>query len=311
MAASRLKLLLFLPFALACSRDLPPQTPQPEQTREADDLRQRAAAVSLRFENGHIEWQNPAAGSDRLSVAAVFADVDRRDLGLLGTLVGQPASPASPLTVDTCVRQSEANRPLGAASATRPHSWMQLLDVGNLELRAGGKREPLRVQLVPPVIESARGVRYDLAIDQARTWLQAGSLTLQGTGGDGAAAFAATVAVPRPVRVSHIGQVAVRQGVVEGVGRDEPLLLRWGSIDGTAELELLVGSDEPGTLSWLRCNLRDDGEFAVPASLTDQLPDRTPQRPWLVVLLRRVRAEVPGFAGKSLWLELTDRVRLL
>ncbi|MBI5610180.1 MAG: hypothetical protein HY902_14990 [Deltaproteobacteria bacterium] len=302
---------MFLPIVCGCSRDLPPQAPPAPHAREADDLRQRAAAVSLRFENGHIEWQNPAAGSDRLSVAAVFADVDRRDLGLLGTLVGQPASPASQLPIDTCVRQSEANRPLGAASATRPHSWMQLLDVGNLELRAGAKREPLRVQLVPPVIESARGVRYDLAIDQARTWLQAGSLTLQGTGGDGAAAFAAAVTVPRPVRVSHIGQVAVRQGVVQGVGRGEPLLLRWGSIDGTAELELLVGSDEPGTLSWLRCNLRDDGEFVVPAALTEQLPERTPQRPWLVVLLRRVRSEVPGFAGKSLWLELTDSVRLL
>jgi hypothetical protein len=310
MAANAFKILAFLLFSIACSREPALQTPPPAQLPEANDLRQRTAAVSLRFENGPIEWQDPAAGSDRLSVAAVFADVDRRDLDLLGTLVGQPGNVSTQVGLDTCVRQSEANRPLGAASSTRPHSWMQLLDVGNLELRAGAKREPLRVQLVPQVIESARGVRYDLAIDQARTWLQAGALSLHGTGGDGVAAFHASVAVPRPVRISHVGQVAVRQGLVEGVGRDETLLLRWGSIDGTAELELLVGSDEPGTLSWLRCNLRDDGEFAVPPALTEQLPARSPQRPWLVGLVRRVRVEVPGFAGKLLSLELADRVRL-
>ena len=86
MAANAFKILAFLLFSIACSREPALQTPPPAQLPEANDLRQRTAAVSLRFENGPIEWQDPAAGSDRLSVAAVFADVDRRDLDLLGII---------------------------------------------------------------------------------------------------------------------------------------------------------------------------------------------------------------------------------
>lgn len=293
-----------------CQRpELPPPPPQ-GKAAVADDLRTRAAAVTLRFDNGRSEPGNLAQAQDRLQVAAVFADVDRRDLPLLLGLVGQPGAGGEIDAPDTCVRQTESVRPLGTGSGTRPNSWMQLLDVGNLELLAGEHKAPLSVQLVPAVIESARGVRYDLAIDQSRTWLAAGRLTLRATGGDGVAPFEATVGVPRPVRITHVGQVAAQQGVVQGVPSDEPLRLRWGSVDGTAELELMVGSEEPGALGWLRCNLKDDGEFVVPPGLTAQLPPRSARRSWLVVLVRRTSAAIPGFAAKAMRLELADSVHV-
>lgn len=274
------------------------------------DLRTRAAAITVRFHHGRGARGSVEQGHDRLQAAAVFADVDRRDVGLLAGLADQSGPGGMLDGVDTCVRQPEATRPLGTGTATRAQAWMQLLDVGNVELASRDQHWPLRIQLVPAVVEAARGVRYDLAIDEARMMLAASPLVLRATGGDGVAPFEARVDVPRPVRITHIGAVAVRQGVAAGVVTDGDLPLRWGSVDGHAELEMRIGSEEPGTLGWLRCRLQDDGAFTVPRSLMESLPPRSERRPWLVVLVRRTTAAVPGFAGQPLRLELTDSVHV-
>lgn len=316
----------------ACQRNSDgPVERLPTSADPAGGQRTRAAAVLVRFDNGRSAAIQDAALSasldaaqrgavaapqpqtpteDRLQVAAVFADIDRRDTNLLTTLTGQTQPGAAIPALDTCMRQAEAARATGQSSPTALHDWAQLLDVGNLELRVGQQRLPLRVQLLPAVVESARGVRYDFAQDRARGLLSASPMHLVATGGDGVGAFEARVAVPRPVRVTHVGPVAVRQGVAQGVPVNEDLRLRWGSVDGTAELEVRVGSEEPGAVGWVRCRLRDDGEFAVPASLTADLPVRGPRRPWLVVLVRRRTAAIDGFAGEPLRLELADSVHV-
>jgi hypothetical protein len=274
------------------------------------DLRTRAAAITVRFHHGRSAPDSLDQGHDRLQVAAVFADVDRRDAGLVAGLASQAGPGGAIEGLDQCVRQPEGTRPLGATTATRPQAWVQLLDVGNVELASRDQRWPLRIQLVPAVVEAARGVRYDLSLDNARMMLAASPLVLRATGGDGVAGFEARVEVPRPVRLTHVGAVAVRQGVAEGVPLDGDLPLRWGSVDGHAELEMRIGSEEPGTLGWLRCRLHDDGAFAVPQSLLATLPTRSVHRPWLVVLVRKTKAAVPGFDGQPLQLELTDSVHV-
>lgn len=294
-------------------RDTPPiKRPPPSDARPQQ--RQRAAAVVIRFDNGRsAAYQQGGGGEgaeDRLQIAAVFGDIDNRDANLLSTLTGQTTVGAEIPGLDTCMRQPEAARATGLSTPTDLSGWAQLLDVGNLELRAGVHRLPLRVQLLPAVVEAARGVRYDFAQDRARALLSASPMQLVATGGDGVAAFEAAVSVPRPVRITHVGPVVVRQGSAQGVPGDEDLRLRWGSVDGTADLEVRVGSEEPGSLGWVRCRLRDDGEFAIPASLTADLPVREPRRPWLVVLVRRRSAAIPGFAGQPLRLELADSVHV-
>ncbi len=315
--------------AMACQRASDGPVEQRKAAADpAVDQRTRSAAVLVRFDNGRSAAIQDSAlldlalggavappltltpSEDRLQVAAVFADIDRRDTQLLTTLTGQTHPGAAIPALDTCMRQPEAARTTGLSTPTALHDWAQLLDVGNLELRVGRQRLPLRVQLLPAVVESARGVRYDFAQDRARGLLSASPMHLVATGGDGVGAFEAAVAVPRPVRVTHVGPVAVRQGVAQGVPQNEDLRLRWGSVDGTADLEVRVGSEEPGAVGWVRCRLRDDGEFAVPASLTADLPARGPRRPWLVVLVRGRTAAIQGFAGEPLRLELADSVHV-
>lgn len=306
-------LLLGLALALGagCDRSVPAPDPEVEslagQTHEFDPRhREHAAAATIRFANGRLEPWGAVAGADRLQVAAVFGDVSRRDVALLGDLVGQaPQAPNLP-SVDSCVRQPGLLHRFDAQPSAAPSAYVQLLDVGNLELRAGNLRLPLRVQLVPSLFAAARGVRYDADQDMGRSWLAAGPLHLAATGGDGIAPFDAVVATPRPVRLTHIGSEVVRAGRAQGPADKQDLVVRWGSVDGAADLELQVGAEVEGGLGWLRCRLRDDGAFSVPAALLEQLPPRSADRPWLVLLVRSRRAPIAGFEGMPLRLELTD-----
>lgn len=298
----------------ACDRAAPApdlETELQAGLREGADPRRRAlaAAVTIRFANGRLEPGGGVAGSDRLQVAAVFGDVDRRDVTLVGDLVGQATAPTLPST-DACVRQPGLLHRFDVQPSSAPHAYVQLLDVGNLELRAGSLVLPLRVQLVPSLFAAARGVRYDADQDMGRHWLAAGPLHLIATGGDGIAPFDAVVAVPRPVRLTYVGSEPVRAGRVQGPVKGQDLLLRWGSIDGAADLEMQVGAEVDGGLGWLRCRLRDDGAFSIPAALIEQLPTRTADRPWLAVLLRSRRAAIAGFDGTPLRLELTDAAHI-
>lgn len=271
----------------------------------------RAAAVRVRFDNGRPEFGQQAPTDDRLRAVAVFADVDRRDSALADALVGQPPADAPDLQPDTCALQALAGQDVAALPALRPQSWAQLLDVGNLELRAGQQRLPLRIQLLPAIIDATRGVRYEGAAEHGRGILSAGQLQLAATGGDGVAAFSVAVRVPRPVRITFVGEQPPQAGIVRGVAANSEIRLRWGSVDGAAELELIVGMQSAAEPGWLRCRLRDDGEFAVPAELAAKLPARSEQRPWVLMLVRRARAAIGGFAGSALVIELADAVHLL
>ena len=271
--------------------------------------RMRVAAISLRFAHSGVEPGSVAAGYDRLQVSGVFADCDRRDVQLVADLVGNHPHRRELPELDTCVRQSGPMDP-SARKAAVPQAHVQLLDVGNVQLKAGGRVVPLRIELVPSLFSAVRGVRYDAEVDRSRGLLAAGSLSLEATGGDGIAAFKASIQVPRPVRITHIGGQPVRGGHVTLVNEPGPLTLRWGSVDGTADLEVTVGAERGQGLDWVRCRLTDDGAFALPSAVLHDLPKRTVRRPWLVSVVRKRAAAIPGFAGTPLMLELVDSVRV-
>jgi hypothetical protein len=301
----------FVVAGASCSRDpMPSKVPVAAGARPATDSdaqRTRQAAVTIRFTSGQLEPGSVALGADRLQVAAVFADIDRRDVAFLGDLVGQSLEAPVVPALDSCVRQAGLLHQFDGRPGTPPHAWAQLLDVGNVALRTRETELPLRVQMVPSLFASVRGVRYDADLDMGRPWLAMGELSLSATGGDGIAPFQATVTVPRPVRLTHVGNAPVRGGRVTVPLGGEELLLRWGSVDGSAELEVQLGAEVPGGLGWLRCRLQDDGAFTVPADLVASLPPRGPEKPWLVMVIRSREATVPGFGGTPLRLELTDR----
>ena len=293
----------------ACDR---PASDAPAASAPAENAatpRVRVASVRVRFDNGRPEFGGSAPSEDRLRAVAVFADADPRDRPVIEALVGQAAAGAPLLAIDTCVRQGSAGMPMAELPALKPASWIQLLDVGNLELRAGGLSLPLQIRLLPAVIEATRGVRYDAAVERGRTFLASGPLAVSGTGGDGVAAFSAQVAVPRPVRITLVGETPPEGGLVRGLRAGE-LHVRWGSADASADLELLAGSETSQEPVWLRCRPKDDGAFTLPVDLVAHLPARSPQRPWTVMVVRRSRAAVPGFAGQALVLELADAVHV-
>ncbi|MBM4342596.1 MAG: hypothetical protein FJ100_04375 [Deltaproteobacteria bacterium] len=278
-----------------------PATPAP--------TRARVASIRVRFDNGRPEFGKAESSEDRLRAVAVFADADPRDRSIvLGLVGGGDAAGADP-GLDGCVRQGSVGGGAGAAASTRPASWIQLMDVGNLELRAGNLALPLQIRLLPAVVDATRGVRYEAVVERGRGLLAAGTLRLSATGGDGMAAFSAEVAVPRPVRISFVGDQPPETGLVRHLPPGE-LRVRWGSVDGRADLELLAGSETTDVPVWLRCRPKDDGEFVLPAGMVAQLPPRSPQRPWTLMVVRRSRAAVPGFGDGGLTLEVADAVHV-
>ncbi len=307
-ARQRATLAALVPvLALACNRQAPapPVAPWSPRAEQRARHRVRQAAVTIRFSNGSLQPGAAESATDRLQVAAVFGDIDRRDMGVFAGLVGQTPQEIIP-ALDSCVRQARLYHQLGDVPASPPAAYMQLLDVGNVQLHAAANELPLRVRMVPSLFDAVRGVRYDADLDMGRPWLAAGSLHVTATGGDGVAAFDAEVPVPRPVRLTHVGREVVRNGRVQGPQVLSDLSLRWGSVDGTAELELQLGTEQVGALGWLRCRVRDDGEFVIPAAFIEQLPTRSPSVTWLALLARTRRAAVPGFEDKPLRLEVTD-----
>ncbi|MSP92728.1 MAG: hypothetical protein EXR79_13140 [Myxococcales bacterium] len=301
---------LLLGTTAACREPaLPERVPAVARPSSRQAAPVRRAAVTLRFSSGRLASPTDPDAADRLQVAAVFGQLDARDAGLLDDLVGRER-PAGAMAIDGCVADLGPTAAGTRAAAQRPHAWVQLLDVGNVTLRAGADELPLRVQMVPSLTEATRGVRYDADRAMSRVWLAAGSLLLAGTGGDGVEPFTVTIDVPRPVRLTHVGPNAVRLGRVPGPVAGEELSVRWGSVDGAAELTLQVGAEVDGRPGWLRCRLRDDGAFTVPAELAAQLPARTEARPWLARLTRARSKPMPGFAGDGMRLELSDAVHV-
>ena len=281
---------------------------KPESVRQGQ--RAPAAAVTIRFSNSGIEPGSVQFGYDRLQVSAVFADVDRRDMHMLSDLVGQSPTRASIVDLDACIRQQGPFESQTVGHTAVPDTYLQLLDVGNLRLTSGKRSLPLRISMVPSMFSAIRGVRYDANVDRARNWLASIQLTLHGTGGDGIAPFATSVSVPRPIRLTHLNSEPVRAGKVALKERTGDILVRWGSVDGTAELEVLIGSERKEGGDWLRCRLRDDGAFVIGSKVLGVLPDRTPDRPWLVRLVRSQSGVIDGFEGSPMLLQLVDSVRV-
>ncbi len=298
----------------ACKPEPPiaePRLQAPLQARllRRDRHRARAAALTIRFSNSGIEPGSSELGYDRLQVAAVFADADRRDVHLVGDLVGLSSRRPQVQFEDTCVRQQGPFEPRAVRRHVVPHAWLQLLDVGNMSLTSSDHSLPLRITMVPSLFSAIRGVRYDGDVDHARHLLAAGKLSLHATGGDGVAAFSATVDVPRPVRLTHVGSQPVRGGRVRLPKEPGDLLLRWGSVDGSARMEVVIGAERGEGLDWLHCRLSDDGMFTVPVEALLALPKRSEDKPWLISLVRSRLAGVPGFPGEPLRLQLVDAVR--
>jgi hypothetical protein len=295
-----------------CER-APPKaaTVSPIQVRAVRTARHRilVAAATIRFAHSSLEPGTALSGYDRLQVDAVFADADRRDGHLVDELTGHIVRRPRLPEFDTCIRQAGPLAPNVLKSA-KPRGHMQLLDVGNLVLRSGKRELPLRISMVPSLFSAIRGVRYDADIDNARDWLAVKWLMIEATGGDGVPGFRAEVNVPRPVRFTRVGGRPVRAGHVIVSSDTADLDVRWGTVDGAAMLEIIVGAERGKGLDWVRCRLRDDGAFMVPKEVLAGLPERSARRPWLISLIRTSTAQVPGFRGRPLRLELVDSVRV-
>ena len=306
-------LLPVSPLMTGCKRTVPPATadaslraPVREPVHRRRRERVRVAAISIRFWHRALKSGSVHGGFDLLRVEAVFADADRRDVPLVEALIRGADERGAVPELDACVVSNDAI----ARPRTAPAAWVQLLDVGDVALHAGPQSIELDVSLVPSLYSAVRGVRYDGERDNGRPLLSSGPLILKASGGDGVPAFAAEVAVPRPLHITHVGDQPVRAGIVHtDVGAGD-LELRWGSVDASAELELRIGVEDESGTKGLRCRLADDGAFTLPERLLRPFRPALP-RQWLLTLVRWRETHVPGFAGLPLRLELLDAVRLL
>lgn len=275
--------------------------------------RQRVASARVRFVHAHAEPGSNAAGFDRLAVDAVFADALAIDAGVVDALVGTHAQHhGEPAAQGTCTHLRAPAGGAGGEDAIAPRGYVRLLDVGNVTLEAGARRAPLQIEMVPTLFRAVRGVRYRLQLDDARAWLAAGEISLRAPGGDGTGPVSASVPVPRPLRVTHVGSEPVRHGLATLAEEGADLHLRWGSVLAGGDVALTISAeDEAGGRTVLSCNVPDTGRYVLAASWLEQLPSRLPDRPWLLEIARSTEQRWDTFERGSLTLVLIDRVRLL
>lgn len=252
------------------------------------------------------DWRSTDARSDRVVVTAAFArGVSQADT-VARTFSGlEPSRPGGRTWgTEACeIVIPEPPRMAGASAV--------LLDVGPLAIEVHAGRFEIPQRAVPDLSAGVTGQRYEQTFERARMMLAPGRLAVEGRGGGEVGAFRAEVAIPRPVRLSFVGGVAMREGAAP-VPPVRTLEVRWGSVDTPAPLELEIAPVGPEQVRVVRCRPRDDGVFHVPEEALSALPPRDTHAPWRVTLRRIATGALAasGLDEGELRLEMVDTVTI-
>jgi hypothetical protein len=168
-------------------------------------------------------------------------------------------------TLGTC-------RPVTAATVdTKTHGRgsIELIDVGDLSLRAGTQRLPLAVRAFPDVGDLVSGMFYT-SRDTASDLPLGATYTLESTGAGAIERFAVDVDGPLALEDVRLGTATLADGVV--VDETQPLAVRWRALASLAAPESAgatpdvvivdVGADSGASV---RCAFPDEGSGVLPA----------------------------------------------
>jgi len=295
-------------------------------TDQLDRSGERVGAIYTEFRS------EPAPGADREAmprrarVHAQFLDVQGLEAGTALAALEIWQEPSS-LDRDTCAISTD-----GGSASTRPEQErrfrMQLLDVGPLSVRTGGRELTLTPRRIPDLSSAYSGVVYGMD----RTLQGAGgpsnateSLTFQpgqpyqfeAPGGSGTSGFEASVTAPAPVDIVGIS----RRSASERLGRlstKTPVRIEWDTqqssqssvgsetADGRDGGEVFLTVTGARSGAPLRCRLKDDGRFTLPAELVDEVAGEAER---LTFVMRRVESrdiDVGGLDEMRMTISATD-----
>ena len=227
-------------------------------------LENRVGLVNVNYEHNWTDTH----GSALLTATAQFVRYSAMDREQVVRLLALPLDPSHDLpgldrcqTYDLSIDLAE-----DAAMETEEQGYVELMEAGDLEVRAQGRTVTLLPRHFPGLLPFISGVVYG----EAQTTLLSGDTHLVDTssyGGESVGGFAAKVDSPKlPTLTRLAGQGPSGAVTLHG---DKSLTLNWQP-SGTAtdnevtylELRYSLGKRD----QVLRCRLQDDGKFEVPTT---------------------------------------------
>jgi hypothetical protein len=214
---------------------------------------------------------DPDVSAPRAILSAVFARHEGVDGAIALTLLGGDALP-----LETCADRAEGLE-LGAADGV-----IELVDVGELEVRVAGTRAALPPRTFPDLGELVGGAFYAEDVLLGPAVAEVDEYFVSARGPNGTTAFEAVAVAP-----TGLAEVALPGG--DTLDREEDLFIAWDAGDprDRVEIELAAAGDV------LRCAARDDGVFRIPAERLRALPVTVDAR----LTLRRARQAPFDLAG--------------
>lgn len=231
----------------------------------------RIGLVNVNYAHNWTDTHNAA----QLTATAQFVRYSAMGREQVVRLLALPLDPGHDLpALDRC-RTHDLSIDLAedAAMETEEQGYVELMEAGDLEVKANGHRVILLPRHFPGLLPFISGVVYS----EAQTTLlsdRAHPVDTSSRGGESVGAFAARVESPQlPVLNRLAGQGPTPNLVLQG---GKPLDLSWQAPSRQGKrvtyLELRFSHGERHQV--LRCRLKDDGAFQVPASHLTQARGR-------------------------------------
>jgi hypothetical protein len=151
----------------------------------------------------------------------------------------------------------------GTVKSRAARASIELMNVGDVTLRAGGARMPLALRAFPDVGDLVSGMFYT-SPDTASDLPSGATYRLEGTGAGLVDRFAIDVEAPPALEDVRVGGAPLTDGLV--VDESAPASIRWRVPDGLrmgGDMILVDVGAESGAS--VRCAFQDDGHGVVPA----------------------------------------------
>jgi hypothetical protein len=155
--------------------------------------------------------------------------------------------------------------PRAGQAADRAQGSIELIDVGDITLRAGADAMPLAARAFPDVGELVSGVFYT-SRDTARELPSGATYTVEGTGSAFVDRFSVEADAPPALADVRVDDAALGEGVT--LGEDTAATLRWRAPEGReaarrGDIVFVDVSAQSG--AQVRCVFQDDGRGVLPA----------------------------------------------
>jgi hypothetical protein len=274
-----------------------------EEAEPAPIPHSRLGLVSVSYEHDWVDSQEGAL----LTTTAQFVRYAASDHEQVARLLALPLEPARDLPgMDRC-QVYDTTLDLGAEAdmETGQTNNVELLEAGNLQVQTRDQIITLMPRHFPGLLPSISGVIYGEAqttLDQQPDRIRATS-----RGSEAVGQFLAQVQSPTLPRLTHIGYVEPTDNLL--LPRGDDLSLQWQN-DGASSRDVtyveLRYSNSKRELA-LRCRLRDDGEFSIPAERLVQISGRVSLE---LTRLRRVAFSTGGLDRGELRVSIRDSAAL-